>query len=98
MKDDPIFRNPNPINVTFYDMKKLDQVNPVIRKLAAQVKASKLTEQELNQKLLDNFEADTLQARLDKLKYGSPDDNDDDDDNKKGRGERREGQQRGEGH
>ena len=89
LKDDPIFRNPNPINVTFYDMKKFDQVNPVIRKLAAKVKASKLTEQELNQKLLHNFEADTLQARLDKLKYGSPDDNDDDDDNKKGRGERR---------
>ena len=83
MKDDPIFRNPNPINVTFYDMKKFDQVNPVIRKLAAQVKASKRTEQELNQKLLDNFEADTLQARLDKLKYGSPDDNDGDGDNKK---------------
>ena len=67
-------------------MKKIDQVNPVIGKLAAQVKASKLTEQELNKKLLDNFEADTLQARLDKLKYGSPDDNDDDDDNKKGPG------------
>ena len=37
LKDDLIFRNPNPINVTFYDMKKLDQVNPVIGKLAAQV-------------------------------------------------------------
>ena len=86
LKDDPIFHNPNPINVMFYDMKKFDQVNPVIGKLAAQVKASKLTEQELNQKLLDNFEADTLQARLDKLKYGSPDDIDDDDDNKKGLG------------
>ena len=29
-------------------MKKFDQVNPVIRKLAAQVKASKLTEKEIN--------------------------------------------------
>ena len=84
LKDDPIFRNPNPINVTFYNMKKFDQVNPVIGKLAAQVKASKLTEAEINQKLLDNFEADTIQARLDKLKYG--DDNDDDDHNKKGLG------------
>ena len=84
LKDEAIFRNPNPINVTFYDMKKFDQVNPVVGKLAAQVKTSKLTEQEINQKLLDNFEADTIQARLDKLKYGSPDD--DDDDNKKGLG------------
>ena len=86
LKDDLIFRNPNPINVTFYDMKKLDQVNPVIGKLAAQVKASKLTEQEINQKLLDNFEADQIHARLDKFKYGSADDNDDDDNNKKGPG------------
>ena len=84
LKDEAIFRNPNPINVTFYDMKKFDQVNPVVGKLAAQVKTSKLTEQEINQKLLDNFEADTIQAKLDKLKYGSPDD--DDDDNKKGPG------------
>ena len=59
-KDDALFRNPNPLNVTFYDMKKFDQVNPVIGKLAAQVKASKLTEQEVNQKLLDNFEADQI--------------------------------------
>ena len=81
-------------------MKKFDQVNPVIEKLPAQVKACKLTEQELNQKLLDNFEADTLQAILDELKYGSPDDNDDDDDNKKGpgRGGNREGHERREGH
>ena len=70
LKDDAIFRNPSPLNVTFYDMKKFNQVNPVTGKLAAQVKASKLTEQEVNQKLLDNFEADQLQARLDKLRYG----------------------------
>ena len=63
---------------------KFDQANPVIGKLTAQVKASKLTEQEINQKLLDNFEADTIQAKLDKLKYGPPDDDDDDDNNKKG--------------
>ena len=88
LKDEAIFHNPNPINVTFYDTKKFDQVNPVIGKLDAQVKASKLTEQEINQKLLDNFEADTMQAKLDQLKYGSPDDDDDDDDDKKGLGGR----------
>ena len=37
LKDKAIFRNPNLINVTFYDMKKFDQVNPVIGKLASQV-------------------------------------------------------------
>ena len=82
LKDEAIFRhpNPNPINVTFYDMKKFDQVNPVIGKLTAQVKASKLTEKEINDKLLKNWEADELQLRLDKLKY------EDDDDDKKPRG------------
>ena len=85
LKDDAIFCNPNPLNVTFYNMKKFDQVNPVTGKLAAQIKASKLTEQEVNQKLLDNFEVDQLQVRLDKLRYGGPDDSDDDD-NKKGSG------------
>ena len=44
LKDEAIFCNPNPINVTFHDMKKFDQVNPVIDKLATQVKASKLTD------------------------------------------------------
>ena len=43
LKHQAIFCNPNPINVTFHDMKKFDLVNPVIGKLATQVKASKLT-------------------------------------------------------
>ena len=47
LKDEAIFHNPNPIIVTFYDMKKFDQVNPVIGKLASQVIASKLTDYEL---------------------------------------------------
>ena len=86
LKDEPIRRNPNPLNVTFYNMKKFYQFNPVIGKFSAQVKAAKLTEQELNQKILDNFRADTLQARLDKLKYGGfPDDNVNGDDDKPGR-------------
>ena len=47
LKDEAIFRNPNPINVNFYDMKKFDEVNPVIGKLASQAKASKQTDYEL---------------------------------------------------
>ena len=86
LKDESIFRNPNAFNVTFYDMKKFDQVNPVIGKLAAQVRANKLTEKELNQKLLDDFEADQNQARLDKLRYGSKNEDDDNDDNDDGSG------------
>ena len=80
LKDEAISRNPNPINVIFYDMKKVDQVNRVIGKLASQVKASKLTDYELTKKLLQKGEVDELKLRLDKLKYGTP--KDDDDDNK----------------
>ena len=51
-------------------MKNFDLVNPVIGKLASQVKASKLTDHELTKKILQKGEADDLQRRLDRLKYG----------------------------
>ena len=69
LKDEAIFCNSNPINVTFHDMKKIDLVNPVIGKLATQVKASKLTDYQLTKKILQQGEIDELQLRLDKLKY-----------------------------
>ena len=77
LKDEAIFRNTNPINVTFHDMKKFDQVNSVIGKLATQVKASKLTDYELTKEILQKGEVDELQLRLDKLNYGIPKDDDD---------------------
>ena len=77
LKDKAIFRNPNPINITFHDMKKIDLVNPVIGKLASQVKASKLTDYQLTKKILQQGEIDELQLRLYKLKYGVKKDHDD---------------------
>ena len=84
LKDEAIFCNPNPINVTFHDMKKFDLVNPVIGKLATQVKASKLTDYQLTKKILQQGEIYELQLRLDKLKYGVK--KDDADNNNTGRG------------
>ena len=76
LKDEAIFRNLDPINVTFHDLKKFDLVNPVIGKLASKVRASKLTDYELTKKLLEQGEIDKLQLRLDALKYGiNKDDN-----------------------
>ena len=69
LKDEAIFCNPNPINVTFHDMKKFNLVNLVIGKLATQVKASKLTDYQLTKTILQQGEIDELQQRLDKLKY-----------------------------
>ena len=85
LKDEVIFWNPNPLNVTFHDMKKFDLVNPIIGKLASQVKASKLTDYEITKKFLPKHEADEIQNRLDKLRYGTNKD-DNDDDNKPGPG------------
>ena len=62
-------------------MKKVDLVNPVIGKLATQVKASKLTDYQLTKKLLEQGEVEKLQLRLDALKYGV-NNNDDDNENK----------------
>ena len=42
--------NPNPLNVIFCDIKKFDQQNPIIDIIATQVKASKLTEDQLTKK------------------------------------------------
>ena len=78
LKDEAIFCNPNPINVTFHDMRKFDLVNPVIGKLAIQVRASKLTDYQLTKKILKHGKIDKLQLRLDALKYRiNKDDNDD---------------------
>ena len=38
LKDQAIFRNRNPINVTFHDMKKFDLVNPVLASLQHKLK------------------------------------------------------------
>ena len=57
-------------------MKKFDLVNPVIGKLATQVRASKLTDYQLTKKILNQGEIDKLQLRIDALKYGINKDDD----------------------
>ena len=86
LKDEVIFRNTNPLNVTFHDMKKFDLVNPIIGKLASQIKASKLTGYEITNFFLQKHEADEIQNRLDKLRYGTNKDDNDDNNNKPGPG------------
>ena len=86
LKDQDIFCNPNPINVTFHDMKKFDVINPVNGKLATQVKASKLTDYQLTKKLLEQGEVDKLQLQLDALKY-EVNKNEDEDNNIRGGGD-----------
>ena len=60
-KYEAIFCNPNPLNVTFCDVKKFDLFNPIIGKLATQVKASKMTDYDLLIKKLDKLVDDRLE-------------------------------------
>ena len=68
LKDSAIFRNPNPLNVTFRDVKKFDMTNPIIGKLAAQIKANKLSNEDLTKKILMQGEVEKIQNRLAEIK------------------------------
>ena len=71
LKNEAIFGNPNPLNVTFHDVKKFDLVIPIIDKLAIQVKASKLIDYELTKKNLGQCKTDKLQNRFELFNKGA---------------------------
>ena len=54
--------------MTFRDVKKFDMTNPVIGKLAAQIKANKLSNEDLTKKILLQGEVEKIENRLAKIK------------------------------
>ena len=68
LKDSAIFRNPNPLNVTFRDVKKFVMTNPIIGKLAAQIKANKLSNEDLTKKILMQREVEKIKNKLAEIK------------------------------
>ena len=62
-KDSAIFRSPNPLNVTFRDVKKFNMTNLIIGKLAAQIKANKLSNEDLTKKTI-------MQGHVEKIQNG----------------------------
>ena len=68
LKDSAIFQNPNLLNVTFCDVKKFDMTNPIIGKLAAQIKANKLSNEDLTKKILMQGEVEKIENRLAEIK------------------------------
>ena len=68
LKDSAIFRNLNPLNVTFSDVKKFDMTNPIIGKLAAQIKANKLSNEDLTKKIIMQGEVEKIENRLAEIK------------------------------
>ena len=79
-------QNPNPLNLTFDDVKKFDMQNPIIGKIATQVKGSKLTEDQLTRKKLMQDEISKIENRLEKLKHPIKMDSDSDEDGGTGGG------------
>ena len=67
-KNAGIFQNPNPLNLNFRDVKKFDIQNPIIGKIATQVKASKLTEDQLTKRILMQDEIAKIENQLEQLK------------------------------
>ena len=89
LKNYGIMQNPNPLNATFQDEKKFDIQNPVIGKLVSQVKASKLTHEQLTKKILLGDDIALIENRLEELKKPvnvTRNSNDDDDNNNGGDG------------
>ena len=79
-KNAGIFQNPNPLNLIFRNVKKFDLQNPIIGKLATQVKASKLTEDQLTKKILMQDQIANIENRLEELRKPiNINDNSDDD-------------------
>ena len=56
------------MNVTFCDVKKFDVTNPTIGKLAAQIKANKLSNEDLTKKIIMQGEVEKIQKRLAEIK------------------------------
>ena len=79
-KNASVMRIPNPLNVTFRDVKKFDIQNPIIGKIATQVKASNLTEDQLTKKILMHDQISNIENRLGKLKRSIKMRSDSDDD------------------
>ena len=85
LKDSAIFRILNRLNVTFRDVEKFDMTSLIIGKLAAQIKANKLSNEDLPKKILMQGEVEKVENRLPEIKKWRTRrtrlDDDDDDDN-----------------
>ena len=68
LKNARIFQNPNSLNLTYRNIKKLGLQNPIIEKLATQVKASKLNEDQLTKTILMQDQISNIENRLEELR------------------------------
>ena len=83
LKNEDLFRNPQPITLLFNNVEKFHQQNPIIGKLATQINAKKLSEKEQIRNQLGELKDREIEDRLYRLRYGKNDNknNNDEDDN-----------------
>ena len=85
LKNNDLFRNPQPISLLLNNVEKFHQQNPIIGKLATQINVSKLSNEDLTKRQIFQGEISKIEDRLYNLKYGKNDSkkggDDDDDDN-----------------
>ena len=73
LKNNDLFRNPQPITLLFNDVERFHQQNPIIGKLASQINVSKLSNEDLTKRQLFQGEISKIEDRLYNLKYGKSD-------------------------
>ena len=73
LKNNDLFRNPQPITLLFNDVERFHQQNPIIGKLASQINVSKLSNEDLTKRQLFQGEISKIEDRLCNLKYGKSD-------------------------
>ena len=73
LKNNDLFRNPQPITLLFNDVERFYQQNPIIGKLASQINVSKLSNEDLTKRQLFQGEISKIEDRLYNLKYGKSD-------------------------
>ena len=73
LKNNDLFRNPQPITLLFNDVERFHQQNPIIGKLASQINVSKLSNEDLTKRKLFQGEISKIEDRLYNLKYGKSD-------------------------
>ena len=81
LKNNDVFRNPQPVTLLFNDVERFHQQNPIIGKLATQINVAKLSEKDLVKRQFLKGEIDKIENRLYNLKNDNNKKNDDDDDN-----------------
>ena len=73
LKNNDLFRNPQPITLLFNDVERFHQQNPIIGKLASQINVSKLSNEDLTKRQLFQGEISKIEDRSYNLKYGKSD-------------------------